>query len=91
MSRTVFLSLKSFAMPARGGALLLAAVSFAAGLTTATLLAPVSAGRSMTVAAPPTSTSTRTMPVISNTGHPAEVLRVIDGDTFEARVHVWPA
>jgi endonuclease YncB( thermonuclease family) len=21
---------------------------------------------------------------------PAEVLRVIDGDTFEARVHVWP-
>jgi endonuclease YncB( thermonuclease family) len=22
--------------------------------------------------------------------HPAEVLRVIDGDTFEARVHVWP-
>jgi endonuclease YncB( thermonuclease family) len=24
------------------------------------------------------------------TTHPAEVLRVIDGDTFEARVHVWP-
>lgn len=23
-------------------------------------------------------------------GHPAEVLRVYDGDTFEARVHVWP-
>jgi endonuclease YncB( thermonuclease family) len=23
-------------------------------------------------------------------GHPAEVLRVIDGDTFLARVHVWP-
>ena len=23
-------------------------------------------------------------------GHPAEVLRVLDGDTFEARVHVWP-
>lgn len=23
-------------------------------------------------------------------GHPAEVLRVNDGDTFEARVHVWP-
>jgi endonuclease YncB( thermonuclease family) len=22
--------------------------------------------------------------------HPAEVLRVIDGDTFEARVHIWP-
>jgi len=23
-------------------------------------------------------------------GYPAEVIRVIDGDTFEARVHVWP-
>jgi endonuclease YncB( thermonuclease family) len=22
--------------------------------------------------------------------HPAEVTRVVDGDTFEARVHVWP-
>ena len=22
--------------------------------------------------------------------HPAEILRVIDGDTFEARVRVWP-
>ena len=23
-------------------------------------------------------------------GHPVEVLRVNDGDTFEARIHVWP-
>jgi endonuclease YncB( thermonuclease family) len=23
-------------------------------------------------------------------GYPAEVLRIIDGDTFEARVRVWP-
>lgn len=23
-------------------------------------------------------------------GHPAELLRIIDGDTFEARVRVWP-
>jgi len=33
-------------------------------------------------AAPRTGTVTATLP--------AEVLRVIDGDTFEARVHVWP-
>ena len=26
----------------------------------------------------------------ASSGHPAEVLRVIDGDTFEARVHLWP-
>src|SRR6185312_332928 len=29
-------------------------------------------------------------PSASRAGHPADVLRVIDGDTFEARVHVWP-
>jgi len=29
------------------------------------------------------------MPAV-RTGHPVEVLRVLDGDTFEARVHVWP-
>ena len=23
-------------------------------------------------------------------GHPAEVVRVLDGDTFEARVRIWP-
>jgi endonuclease YncB( thermonuclease family) len=34
-------------------------------------------------------TVTASLPVRGGT-HPAEVLRVIDGDTFEARVHVWP-
>ena len=29
-------------------------------------------------------------PSLKAVGYPAEVLRVIDGDTFEARVHVWP-
>jgi endonuclease YncB( thermonuclease family) len=29
-------------------------------------------------------------PAAAESGFPAEVLRVIDGDTFEARVHVWP-
>jgi endonuclease YncB( thermonuclease family) len=28
--------------------------------------------------------------IIAKLGHPADVLRVIDGDTFEARVRVWP-
>jgi endonuclease YncB( thermonuclease family) len=36
-------------------------------------------------AAPSRRTSVRAAPPI-----PADVLRVIDGDTFEARVHVWP-
>jgi endonuclease YncB( thermonuclease family) len=42
----------------------------------------------------PSSTDARpgiTTPVSARGGtHPADVLRVIDGDTFEARVHVWP-
>ena len=83
----MFLSLKSFGMPQRGSALLLAAAGFAAGLTTTTLLAPVLASRTVTVTAP--SVPTRMVPIVS-AGHPADVLRVIDGDTFEARVHVWP-
>lgn len=28
--------------------------------------------------------------VALRSGHPADVLRVIDGDTFEARVRIWP-
>ena len=57
-------------MPQRGGALLLAAATFAAGLTAGVLIAPVSAGRGDTL----------------RSGHPADVVRGIDGDTFEARV-----
>lgn len=39
----------------------------------------------MVAAAP--APSRQTAPV---TGYPAEVIRVFDGDTFEARVQVWP-
>jgi len=31
----------------------------------------------------------RPVSTVSRTAYPADVLRVIDGDTFEARVHVW--
>lgn len=47
----MFITLKHFALPQRGGVLVLAAL---------------------------------------RGGHPAEVVRVIDGDTFEARVRIWP-
>ena len=73
--------------PARGGALLLAAAGFAAGLTAGALLtrAPFSETAAAAIeAAPPPAAAT------SRAGHPAEVLRVIDGDTFEARVRIWP-
>ena len=81
--------MKSFARPPRGGALLLAMATFAAGLTAGALIAPVSASRGGDQVAaiephqPPPA-------AVLRSGHPAEVVRVIDGDTFEARVRVWP-
>lgn len=66
-----------------GGVPVLAAACFAAGLTAgALLIAPVSAGRPESVAP--------IQPSLLRSGHPAEVIRVLDGDTFEARVRIWP-
>jgi endonuclease YncB( thermonuclease family) len=63
------------------------AVGLIAGLAVGSLIAPVSANRA--VAPPPTPAAQTATPQWRG-GHPAEVLRVIDGDTFEARVRVWP-
>lgn len=60
---------------------------FATGFAAASLVAPVSADRA--VPSPPTANA-GLLPAKWRGGHPAEVLRVIDGDTFEARVRVWP-
>ena len=68
--------------------MLLAAATFAAGLTAGALIAPVSASRGDAVAA--SQTRGRREPASLRSGHPAEVVRVIDGDTFEARVRIWP-
>jgi endonuclease YncB( thermonuclease family) len=85
----MFLTVKSFMLPQRGGALVLAAACFASGLAAGALIAPVGAGRGAEIIAP---VEARPEPPTATLrgGHPAEVLRVIDGDTFEARVHVWP-
>jgi endonuclease YncB( thermonuclease family) len=76
------------AHPLRG--ITLAAVTFLAGLTIGTLAAPEIAGRQVMAdtpaAVPPLVANPRTTPGT----HPAEVLRVLDGDTFEARMRVWP-
>jgi micrococcal nuclease len=79
----MFLTLRSFGAPQRGGVLVLAAACFAAGLSAGAWLWPAGS-RAVETSAPP--------PVVSalRGGHPAEVLRVFDGDTFEARVNVWP-
>ena len=78
----MILTLRSWTVPGRAGALLLAAACFAAGLAAGALIVPVGASRPLA----------RPAPVVAppRGGHPAEVLRVLDGDTFEARVRIWP-
>ena len=83
----MFLTLRHFALTQRGGALLLAAACFTAGLTAGALIAPVSAGRGVEPMPP---VDLRHEPAPLRGGHPAEVLSVLDGDTFEARVRIWP-
>ena len=73
-------------MPQRGGLLLLAAATFAAGLTAGALIAPVGADRGDAVAASQTREAQPASALRS--GHLAEVVRVLDGDTFEARVRI---
>lgn len=58
-----------------------AAACFAAGILAGALVAPMGSGALTQPAAE--------LPVL-RAGHPAEVIRVIDGDTFEARVDIWP-
>ncbi|HEY0300261.1 MAG TPA: thermonuclease family protein [Rhizomicrobium sp.] len=73
----------------RGGvpAPMLATACFAAGLTLGALVAPRIASRAVEPDAPALKT---VAPATLRSGHPAEVLRVFDGDTFEARVNIWP-
>ena len=67
--------------------ILLAAVMFALGLGIGASIGPVTANRSEAPApVPARSSETATIRIV----HPAEVVRVVDGDTFEARVHLWP-
>lgn len=87
----MFLSLRSFAVPQRCGIFLLAAAAFAAGLTGGVMFVPAGNGGSAKAPQVPAPASpAMTARTITNTGYPAEVLRVLDGDTFEARVRLWP-
>lgn len=88
----MFLNPRFLAGPSqRGGMLVLTLAAFAAGVSAGTLIAPIGAAPSIEAgrpaeaarAAPPAGAAMRG-------AHEAQVLRVFDGDTFEARVKVWP-
>jgi micrococcal nuclease len=68
--------------------LALAAATFAAGIGAGAMLAAGPAVNPWSARAAPAAPAAIT--AISQTAYPAEVMRVIDGDTFEARVRAWP-
>jgi endonuclease YncB( thermonuclease family) len=69
--------------------LLLAALTFALGLGVGATIRPMSVDRVAPMPAPVASAPSSAS-AAARMAHPAEVLRVIDGDTFEAKVNLWP-
>lgn len=84
--------------PARRGWVLVLPWIFIAGVAAGTMLPGVKHWRGETPFSKPaveTPADRDTRMVLSHAGsgggrHAVEVLRTIDGDTFEARVHLWP-
>jgi endonuclease YncB( thermonuclease family) len=67
-----------------GFGVLLALIALLVGVALGAGIGPVTASRGGV--APPAAVAVQP----PRMAHPAEVLRVFDGDTFEARVHLWP-
>jgi endonuclease YncB( thermonuclease family) len=85
----MFLRAGLLSIKGQGGALL-AAVTFVTGLGIGATIGPVTASRSVAEQAGPRPVGSDLASAAVRATHPVEVLRVIDGDTFEARVHLWP-
>ena len=98
------LSFAAFARQRHGGALVVAGVIFAFGVTVGALVRPSSvpggassfdtaraaAAAAASGAEPAASVGTNSRELDLQTVYPAEVVRIIDGDTFQVRVQVWP-
>ena len=90
----MFLRARLWSVGPGSTAVVLAAAAFAIGVGLGANISPVTASRGgappPASAAPPALTSPQIQNGAVRMAHPAEVLRVIDGDTFEARVNLWP-
>ena len=80
-------------VPRQVSAVILASI-FIFGLVAGAAFGPVTVTRGGQPATPLTSLTPRSPETVASSvlraAHPVEVLRVLDGDTFEARVHLWP-
>lgn len=76
----------------RPSALFLLGGVFALGIATGVVVAPGPVGRTFAreAAAPALPVESPAPRGLAGTAYPAQVLNVVDGDTFEARVRVWP-
>ena len=81
-----FLDRTTQVLPQPGRTAFAAGAIFAAGLTLGAFVGNRSGGHSI---APPAGKPVNTAAPLRAV-YPAEVVRVLDGDTFEARVKVWP-
>jgi endonuclease YncB( thermonuclease family) len=86
----MFLQIGPLSASSRHGALPLAAVIFALGVAAGSALTTVGQQTSATALLPAAPVEALRTQSAIRAVHPADVLRVLDGDTFEARVHVWP-
>ena len=88
------LSFASFGSRQRGGLVAAAAVIFAVGFAAGATLRPPMAQHPTRVDPAPASARSRDAVPLSSPNpqlaYPVDVLRIIDGDTFDARVRVWP-
>jgi endonuclease YncB( thermonuclease family) len=90
MNRIVILAPRLLSASFSNATMALAALTFVLGLGIGASIGPVTASRNESAAAPPTPAAPAEPVSTLRAAHPAEVLRVLDGDTFEARVHLWP-
>lgn len=86
----MFLRLRLLSALGGSPGFVLAAATFAIGLGVGATIGPVTASRGINNDAPPPAPATAREYSVARASHPVEVLRVVDGDTFEARVNLWP-
>jgi endonuclease YncB( thermonuclease family) len=85
-------SFATLASPPHGTTVLVAVAMFAFGVVVDAGVKSWRDGKPAPAASPQTNTvaAPAVRPADPGARYPAEVVRVIDGDTFEARVRVWP-